>query len=176
LVAGDATSYHLGVVTRKYPLDPLKRVRAEKVDQGARALAGALGEAEKARIERERRELAKLELEQSIRETARAERERLEEGGLRAADLARSAAFGIASDLRRAAHERSVEEARHGHARAVSEAEAKRGELASARADAEVVEKHHGTWQKARHAEASAREEQEAEEVHLARRKERGAP
>ena len=163
-------------MTRKYPLDPLKRVRAEKVDQEARALAKALGEADKARLERERRELAKLELEQSIRETARTEREKLEEGGLRAADLARSAAFGIASDLRRAAHERSVAEARAGHTRAVSEAEARRGELASAQAGAEVVEKHHGNWQKARNAEAALREEQDAEEVHSARKKGRGEP
>lgn len=161
-------------MTRKYPLDPLKRVRAEKVDQGARALAHALGEAEKARLERERRELAKLELEQSLSESARAEREKLEKGGQRVADLAREAAFGIASDMRRAAHQRSVEEARLGHARAVSEAEAKRMGLASARADAEVVEKHHSKWHKAGLLEVAAREDEDAEEVHLAHRNGRG--
>jgi len=138
-------------VTRKYPLDPLKRVRAEKVDERARALSHALTEAEKARAEQERRELAKRELERS---------------------LSRGAAFGIAGEMRRAAHTRSIDEARAVRERATNEAEAKRGHLAAARADAKVVEKHHDEWQRARRAEITAKEEESAEEVHAARQKE----
>jgi hypothetical protein len=158
-------------VTRKYPLDPLKRVRAEKVDERARALSEAIGEAEKARTERERRERAKRELEQSLTAVAEAERAKLEEGELSVLDLARAAAFGIAGEMKRAAHARSVDEARVTHARKANEAEAERGRLASARADAKVVEKHHETWQRARRAEADAKDEESAEEAHAARRK-----
>jgi hypothetical protein len=161
-------------VTRKYPLDPLKRVRAEKVDQGARALSQALGEAEKARTERERREHAKRELERSLSEVALSEREKLEKGELSVADLARGAAFGIAGEMKRAAHAEAVEQARSSHAKAESRAEDSRQVLASARADAEVVERHHQKWQKAKQAEAISRDEENAEEAHLSRSRERG--
>src|SRR5262249_54488699 len=43
LVGSRPARYHRRVVTRKYPLDPLKRVRAETVDQRARTLSRALG-------------------------------------------------------------------------------------------------------------------------------------
>ena len=163
------------VVTRKYPLDPLKRVRAEKVDQGARALSQALGEVDRARAEKERRELAKRELERSLSEVALAERGKLEQGELSVADLARGAAFGIAGEMQKVIYERSAEQARVGHASAVSDAEDKRKGLASVRAEAEVVEKHHQKWESARLAEAMAKEEENAEEAHLARPKERGS-
>jgi hypothetical protein len=161
-------------VTRKYPLDPLKRVRAEKVDQRARAHAEALGEVERARTEHERRELAKRELEQSLADVARSESERLERGELSVADLARGAAFGIAGEMKRAVHAQAVDQARSMHAKAVSGADQSRQVLASARADADVVDKHHGRWQKARDAEALAKEEENAEEAHLSRSRERG--
>ena len=176
LVAPVPARYHQLVVTRKYPLDPLKRVRAERVDQETRALSQALGEVGKARAEAEQRERAKRELERALSEVAHLERERLEMGDLSVADLARGAAFGIAGDIQRASHERSLEEARAGHARAVSEAESKRKGLASARVDAEVVEKHHQKWQKGRQVEAMAKDEESAEEAHRARPKGRGAP
>jgi len=162
-------------VTRKYPLDPLKRVRAEKVDREARALSTALGEAELARLETERRDHAKRELERTLRETAQGEREHLEQGALTAADLARGAAFDVAGGMRRTAHERSVDEARATEVRASSAAEDKRKDLASARSDAEVVEKHHQKWESARLAKEMIKEEETAEEVHLARPKGGGA-
>jgi hypothetical protein len=174
LVGFVGARYPTSVVTRKYPLDPLKRVRAEKVDQRARALSQALGEVEKARAEREQRELAKRELERSLQDVARAEGERLERGELSVADLARGAAFGIAGEMKRAAHAKAVDQARSGHTKALSHAETSRQGLASARADAEVVEKHHQKWQKAREADAISKEEETAEEAHLARSRERG--
>jgi hypothetical protein len=163
-------------VTRKYPLDPLKRVRAERVDQETRAFSKALGEVEKARAEAEQRDRAKRELERALSEVARSERERLEKGDLSVADLARGASFGIAGEIQRASHERSLEQARAVQARAASEAENKRKGLASARAAAEAVEKHHRKWQKTMQAEAIARDEENAEEAHRARSKGRGPP
>jgi len=117
----------------------------------------------------EKRELAKREFERSLSEVALAERERLERGQLTAADLARGAAFDIAGDMQRAAHARSLEHARTDQLRARSAAESKRGDLSSARAEAEVVEKHHQKWEKVRQASAVAKDEESAEESHLAR-------
>ena len=174
MVASNVARYSSSVVTRKYPLDPLKRVRAEKVDQRARALSEALGEVERARMERERCELAKKELERSLSEVARSESEKLERGELLVADLARGAAFGVAGEMKRAVHEKAVEQAKSSHAKATTRAEESRQVLASARADAEVVEKHHQKWQKAKDAEAIAKDEENAEEPYLARPRERG--
>src|SRR5262249_14135353 len=123
----------------------------------------------KARAERERRERTKHELETSLASVAEAERAKLEQGELSVADLARGAAFGIAGEMKRAAHTRSVDEARTAHARAASEAEAERGRLASARADSKVVEKHHERWERARRAELDAKDEENAGEAHGAR-------
>jgi aspartyl aminopeptidase len=161
-------------VTRKYPLDPLKRVRAEKVDERARAMSLAIGQVEKARAEKEQREHAKRALERSLAETARAEGEKLERGELSVADLARGAAFGIAGEMRRAVHAQAVDQARSSHTQAVTHAELTRQSLATARADAEVVEKHHQKWQKAELAKITAKEEESAEEAHLSRSRERG--
>ena len=159
---------------RRYPLDPLKRVRAEKVDEEARALSRAMGQLEEATASAERRELAKRELERSLSEVALAERRKLEDGQLTAIDLARAAAFDIAGDIERAARARALEQARADELRARTSVQAKRGDLSMARAEAEVVEKHHQKWEKARQTLAHAKDEESAEEAHRARPKERG--
>ena len=164
--------YHQGVVTRKYPLDPLKRVRADKVDQRARSLSEALRRAEVTGTEVERKARAKEQLEQSLSATALGELEMLEKGELTAADLARGAAWGLSADLRRDQMSRAVDEAAKEHARARSQAEKERSSLASAQADAKVVEKHHERWRAVGQAADIAREEENAEEAHLGRSKE----
>jgi hypothetical protein len=174
LVVLVAARYNEEAVTRKYPLDPLKRVRAEKVDDEARALSRALGDVEATKAEEDRRARAKQEFERSLSDIDAAERAKLELGDLTVADLARGAAFGIAGDMRRATLERSVEEARLGHARARLSADDKRKDLASARTDAELVEKHYDKWSQAERAVELAKEEENAEETHLARSRKRG--
>jgi hypothetical protein len=165
--------YASHVVTRKYPLDPLKRVRAEKVDERVRAMSVALRKAEAAGVELERRTHAKQQLDQALNETARTERERLERGELSAADLARGAAWGVAADLRRTQAARAVDEAKKQHAQARVDADKERSSLATAEADAKVVDKHHERWRAAHDAADLARDEESAEESHLARPKER---
>jgi hypothetical protein len=163
--------YHERVVTRKYPLDPLKRVRAENVDRGARSLSEALRKAEAASIEVERATQAKEQLDRAVNATARAERERLERGELTAADLARGAAWGLSADLRRNEKARAVDDAQKENARARAGAEKERSGLAAAQAEAKVVEKHHQRWSAVRDAADMARDEESAEEAHLARPK-----
>jgi hypothetical protein len=166
--------YHQSVVTRKYPLDPLKRVRAENVDRKARALSQAVAKSEHARGDLEDRERAKRAFEKERGDTERAERERLEKGELTAADLARGAAWGIGADLKKQVHERATDEARTAYARARAEADDERAGVSMARAEAKVVEKHHEAWQGARRADAIADDEESTEEAHLVASKSRG--
>jgi len=161
--------YHQGVVTRKYPLDPLRRVRADKVDQRAVSLSDALRKAEATAADVERKRRAQEQLDRAVRETARGERERLERGQLTAADLAREAAWGLSASLARKEMTRAVEAAQDEHARATSQADQERSSLATAQAEAKVVDKHHDKWRAAGQAADIARDEESAEEAHLAR-------
>jgi hypothetical protein len=163
--------YASRVVTRKYPLDPLKRVRAEKVDQRARALFGAMRELEAAGVEVDKKTRAKEQLDESLKATARSERERLERGELTAADLAREAAWNVSADRQRLQAARAVDEAKKGHVQANAHVERERTTLATAQAEAKVVEKHHDKWRAARDAADRSRDEESAEEAHLARPK-----
>jgi hypothetical protein len=157
------------VLTRKYPLEPLKRARAAKVDATARAFAGALRGAASAESEVERRTRARLELEREVAKTKGAELGRLEQGLLKAADLERVATWGVGADLERARQARSVDEARGALARAQGEAEEKRRSVVHSQAEAELVEKHHANWEKACVVEAAAKEEEDAHETHASR-------
>jgi len=162
------------VVTPKYPLDPLRRVRAENVDQNTRALSEAVRHVEAARDEAERRERMKHELEDSLATIAGAERERLQRGELTVADAARGAAWGVAAQMQRVSQARAVDEAQTTYARAVSLATDRQKGLAEARASADLVEKHHRQWKQAREAEAIAKDEEDGEASQLALARTRG--
>jgi type III secretion system (T3SS) protein YscO len=154
-------------VTRKYPLDPLRRVREGAVDHKVRALSDSLRQVEAAREEAERTERRKRELENAVEATAAAERGHLSRGELTAADLARGAAWKLAKEIDRAEHARAVDQARGRHAAAETHAGHRRNELAEAKTSAELVTRHHEKWQRA---EGAARDEEEAEQVYLGRR------
>jgi len=155
-------------VTRKYPLDPLRRVREENVDRKVRAFSDSLRHVESARDEAERAEQRKRELESALAATAVREEQRLTRGELTAADLARGAAWNLGSAMMRAEKTRAAEQARAQHAAAEAGAADRQGDLADAKASAEVVAKHHEGWQRARADESLARDEEDAEQAHLA--------
>jgi len=163
--------YDQRAVTRKYPLDPLKRVRAEKIDQRKVSLSDALRKAEVTSSDVERKTHAKEQLDRSMSATASVERESLERGELSAADLARGAAWGLAANLRLQEMARAVDEAQKEDSLARSLAENERTLLATAQAEAKVVEKHHEKWRAVRTAAEVARDEESAEEAHLGRPK-----
>jgi hypothetical protein len=154
-------------VTRKYPLDPLRRVREENVDQKVRALSESLRHVEAAREEADRTERRKRELETAVATTAAMERQRLAQGELTAADLARGAAWNLAAEIDRAEQARALEQARARQGAAEGRATERQVDLADAKASAELVEKHHEGWQRARTAESAARDEEDGEQVHL---------
>jgi hypothetical protein len=163
-------------LTRKYPLDPLRRVREEAVDQKVRALSESLRHADAARDEAERTARRQRDFENAIEATAEVERNRLSRGELTVGDLARAAAWSVAKEIDRAEHVRAAEHARGRHAAATAQTAHRQNDLAGAKASAEVVAQHHERWQHARAAERALRDEEDAEQVHLSHLTRRGAP
>jgi hypothetical protein len=163
-------------VTRKYPLDPLKRVRAERVDAQTRSLSEARRLADAADGEVERRVHAKEQLDQSVSATAQSERARLEHGELTAADLARGAAWSIAAGMKQKEMARALDVAQAEQKRTRSVVEHERASLATAEAEAKVVDKHHAKWRAAKALADVARDEENAAEAHQARRGGRPRP
>src|SRR5215813_10941731 len=88
------------MTTKKYPLDPLLRVRDAEVDKASRALGEAVREREGA----ERKKRAAEDEEQRATDAARAiedaERAKLERGELNVGDLARADAWSIGEAAR----------------------------------------------------------------------------
>ena len=162
-------------MTRKYPLDPLRRVREENVDHKVRALSESLRHVESARNDAELSERRQRDLESALAATEVNEAQRLALGELTAADLARGAAWSLGADMQRADNVREVEQARARHAAAEARAVETQRELADAQASAELVARHHQGWQRARAAESLARDEEDAEQSHLNRLESRGA-
>jgi hypothetical protein len=161
-------------VTRKYPLDPLRRVREENVDREVRALSGSLRQIEAARDEAERAEVRQRELEAGMATTAAAEGQLLGRGALTAADLARGAAWKIASEMERALCGKTTDLARARLDAAENEATQRRRDLADAKAKEELVSKHHDAWVRTGLAASAAREDEDAEQAHLGLRGRRG--
>jgi hypothetical protein len=156
-------------VTRKYPLELLKRAREAKVDTTSRALSVAQRRVTSAEGEIERRVKAKLDLEREQRATSDDELRLLEHGALTSADLERAAAWRVAADRERASHQLRVDEATGVLAKAREETEQKRQALAHVQKDAELVGHHRDRWLAAQQKEAATQEEESAEETYLAR-------
>jgi hypothetical protein len=167
LVFAAALRYHQTVVTRKYPLDPLRRVREENVDREVRALSESLRHVDAARDKAERAEQRKRDLDSALAATAAKEEQRLTRGELTAADLARGAAWTLASDIERADHARAVQETRSGQREAETRAAERKRDLLSAKTSAELVTKHHEQWRQQQTAASEARDEEDAEQLHL---------
>jgi len=169
LVRALRLSYDDSVVTRRYPLELLKRARGAKVDVTSRALSVATQRVEAAEGEVVRRVQAKVEFERELTLARRSEQQRLERGELTVADLGRAAEWSVGADLQKSGLARSLDEAKGALGLAQGDAEAKRRTLVHAERDAKLVEKHHDRWQSARQAEAAAKDELYAEESHLSR-------
>ena len=149
---------------RAYPLEPLARVREEKVDAGTRRLAKAVSEREAADARRASAEQERLaprgEGERDRRGGARGARG----GSLRAADLAQ----GQAWEARVAAEQQALADVEQRAAGAAGDAaEVERGarqELAAREAEANVVERDRARWAgQERQREERAEEEAAAE-------------
>jgi hypothetical protein len=146
---------------RTYPLDPLATVRARKVEGAVAGLATAITQREKAEGERRSAEDRKAAQEAKAARIVQAERESLEQGQLRAADLARAHAWQLRSEAEHAALASQVERASAAEAEARSAEGAARTQVAGRKADAEVVENDRERWT----AEGRKRDEAKEEEA-----------
>jgi hypothetical protein len=152
-------------VPRRYPLEPLQRLRKERVETSAHKLADALLLVETSRTELERRAHQKASFEAECSRTEQAERVRLEKGAVKAGDLLQGAAYRIGADIEKAHRTGEVKKATSALDQARADAETKREGVASARADADVVDKNRQAWQAQREKEREKAEELGAEEA-----------
>ena len=155
---------------RKYPLDPLIKLRERQVDEATRDLAKAVDARQVAERKREAAETAKARAEERAKEARDKEREALERGELRVGDLHRAQAweFGVAEEQKKLAQQVTV--AAQGEQKARTEEDGARTDLASREADAEVVEKDKERFVTHERQKEIAKEEEAAQEAHAARR------
>jgi hypothetical protein len=149
----------------KYPLEPLAKLRDQRVDDAERDLAGAVGARERAEGERSRAEQRARAHAEQARVLREAEAAALGRGELTVADLERLGAWerGVAADgetLARAVAERRAAEdgARDGERKAMEQ-------VAARMADARVVERDRERWEDGDRKRAEAKEEEAAEEA-----------
>jgi hypothetical protein len=157
-------------VTRKYPLEPVQRVRDEKADAKARALAEALRAVEASTALAQRRAQEHAAHERARQELEGDERALLEGGGLKAADLAQQSAWAEAARLELLELARRSDEAAQALIGAHAHADVRRSQLQTARADAKVIAKHREAFDATAQRAALARDDEAAEEAHQARR------
>ena len=153
------------MAARKYPLDPLAKLREQHVDEATRELAEAVRAREAAEQRTRLAERERATAEERARLVREAERAKLEGGELKVADLQRADAWSVAVDeeqkqlAERVARASAVEsDARTGEAQ-------QRATVATRKADAQVVEKDRAKWTEKAQKDAQAREEEEAQEA-----------
>ena len=166
------------VAPRKYPLEPLRMLRADEVDAEARALAEAARNRASAEEERSRRERDHAELVAATEAVLDGERRRLEEGELRVEDLSRAALFRMGAEQRKASSAEALSAARDAETKAREAEEARRAELARKKAEADALLRDRERWEREEERRALARDDEAAEEAFAARahRMSRGRP
>jgi hypothetical protein len=149
----------------KYPLEALGKLRDGAVDAGTRELAKAVND----RTDAERAQAAaQAACDRAAAEAARAREEeaaRLERGEQTVADLARVDAWEVAARTDAERHRERVEQAALSSQRAHEEEQRARGDLATRKAEADVVHKDHARWNARQEQRVLANEEQSAEEA-----------
>ncbi len=149
----------------RYPLEPLARVRAEKVDVAATGLAKAIVAregAERARVEAEAERARQDALAKQVRD---AEAGALASGALLAADLQRQGAWDARMRWEDEERARKVADARGAEVHARSEERGARTAVATAEAEAKVVSNHKDRWTKERDRALEAADEEGAAEA-----------
>jgi hypothetical protein len=153
------------MAAKKYPLDPLAKLREQHVDAATRELADAV----RAREAAERRARAAKEEQEQAEARARAvqaaEQAKLERGELKVADLMRADAWGVAVAEEKRRLDADVERATTAASEARAGEAERRTVVAARKADAEVIEKDRAKWTEQARKDALVREEEEAGEA-----------
>jgi len=153
----------------RYPLDALLQRRQDLEDGKTRALATRMRETGDAAQSRRRAEEVERSHQQEVEATVRHECDRTDGGAGQVQDLLTMQAWEIAQQARAAVLREETERAAR-EAQAAAERETlARGELASAKAEAEVVEQDRQRFVEAMKRQEQARADEDAEESHAAR-------
>jgi hypothetical protein len=149
---------------RQYPLEALAEVRQRAVDVAMGRLSFAVKAKDAATKARQSAEQLRLDHERAAAHVRDAERDALERGDLRAADLAREATWGLRIATERARLSRGVDRTKSAEAEASEGQRTAQVGVASRRADADVVAKDRARWDAARKKSTEARDEEAAAE------------
>lgn len=156
----------------KYPLEPLREHRDRKVDAATAELGDAVRARESAAHVKRRAEEARREAEARAAAVRDDEAQKLANGELRVADLARAQAWEHAASAEIDDLERAIDRA-DGNLAAAHDAEAQaRAELAQKKADLDVVTKDQARFAAGVRRAREGAEEEAADEAFAARRRE----
>ncbi|HEY3820829.1 MAG TPA: hypothetical protein VGL81_26880 [Polyangiaceae bacterium] len=149
----------------KYPLEPLAKLRGEQADAAVQGLAKAVAGRDAAERDRRSAEQRRDAHEVAASRVRGAEQEALARGELRVGDLARAGAWEsrVASEGETMASAVARAQGAEGRAREVEQSA--QGELATRRADVDVVAADRARWHDALRRKREAREEEAAEEA-----------
>ena len=154
----------------KYPLETLAAQRQRQVDEAVKGLASAVSLREAA----ERRRVAvghqRVAHEAHTAGVRDAERDALERGDLSAADLAQAHAWQLRAEAEAAAIAAEEQRARAAEATAADGQKRAQDQVATRRADADVVAKDRARWSERERKRADAVEEEAAAEAFRPRR------
>ena len=126
----------------RYPFEALHWLRQQRVDRQATALGVSAARAAAARAEAARAEAVRISAEQALSALSAAELSRLEEGGVRVADLGALGDWQKGATIELAAKAEREQRARQAQAaEAAQEAEARRA-LATASNEAQLIDAH----------------------------------
>jgi hypothetical protein len=145
----------------EYPLEALRKLRDERVDAQAEALAVQVARAESAEQRLRERERTRREHAEQAAEAVRQERARLAAGQASGADLLRVSEFENAVRAQAVLLERAEAEARQALTQERAEEQKLRQKLGELEAEAEVVRKHEAGFRQ-HHADAVQKAEEEA--------------
>jgi hypothetical protein len=144
----------------KYPLDPLARLRARRVDEATEELAKTVEAHDRATDARARAEAEAQAHEDEARRTRDAERAALDRGELSVRDLMRGDAWEHRVAAEKAELGARVDRAKTDERRAEDEEQSARAGVARKKADAEVVEKDRARFEDRVKRRADSKEEE----------------
>lgn len=150
---------------KKYPLDPLARVRERKVDEAARALGDAVRAREEAARKLAQANDKKATAEAEAHALRDAERGALERGELTVADLMRADAWGVRVAAEQSELARRVDEAEVRENEAHAAEHGARANVADRKADAELVARDRARWVDGERRRAEAKDEEASADV-----------
>jgi len=150
---------------KKYPLEPLRRLKKERAEATTRELGTAIAARETLQRGREEAEATRTAARARADAVRGEERAALEKGELSARDLARGGAWEQRVSAEDQARSQSVEKARSAEDEARrAEARAQR-DVAVARAEVEATGRHEQRWTSAARKAEESREEETLAEV-----------